>query len=48
MDIRNNFFTRTAGLPRKVVEFLFLTVFKNRGDVTGRDTVSGHGGVGTG
>lgn len=48
MDIRNNFFTRTAGLPREVVEFLFLAVFKNHGGVTVRDTVSRHGGVGTG
>jgi len=30
--------------PRDVVESLFLEVFKNHGDMSLRDMVSGHGG----
>ena len=53
LDIRNNLFSERVvkhwhRRPRGVVGSPSLEVVKNYGDVTLRDVVSGHGGVGWG
>jgi len=53
LDIRKHIFSARAvmqwhGLPREVVLSPSLEVVRRHRDVSVRDTVSGHGGVGTG
>ena len=51
MNIKKTFFSKRVvrywhRLPRVVLESPSLEMFKNNGDVTVRDMISGHGGDG--